>query len=67
MRLLLASNQPAEALKEFREFSRRLEANFGNHSSLFSARLTALAEGSGTEGLFVPAATPDFRRSVRKE
>jgi predicted ATPase/DNA-binding SARP family transcriptional activator/Tfp pilus assembly protein PilF len=44
MRLLLASNQPAEALKEFREFSRRLEANFGNHSSLFSTRLTALAK-----------------------
>jgi len=43
MRLLLATNQPDEALREFHEFSRRLEANFGSHASPFLARLTALA------------------------
>jgi predicted ATPase/DNA-binding SARP family transcriptional activator len=44
IRLLLITNHPAEALKEFHEFNRRLEANFGSHSSLFSARLTALVK-----------------------
>ncbi|MEJ7612796.1 MAG: tetratricopeptide repeat protein [Candidatus Fervidibacter sacchari] len=42
MRLLLATNQPAEALREFRNFSQRLEANFGNNAISLSPRLIAL-------------------------
>lgn len=43
MRLLLTLQQPAEALREFQEFRRRLTGRLGQDAVCFSTHLTALA------------------------